>query len=248
MTLLSFYAAGIAEAGDTAIKAAVSAIELGLQVTNLVLGLGLPKTEVKARNVRAALKRGGPAFATLLRELDSLFDSIGWKLLLAYRHWVTHRGAPVALVQGARLPIEIPVPVPLVDAPRPDESHSKSLVEAVNLHVLDGLEVVCWPFVPPSHGILDDEHGTPGIQAVGIALAPDSNMKLTQNRVSVGNLREDAESYRAKNPVLLGRGSIGRADEHLERYAARDYIHAVHEVARAASFAEAVLSAFRPLQ
>jgi hypothetical protein len=238
VTLLTFYAAGIAEAGDMAIRAAVSAVEMGLQVTNLVLDLGLPKKAVTAGKVKAALKNGGPIYASLLAELDALFSSIGWELFLAYRHWVTHRGAPIVLAPRALLPTEIAIPLPLPDDPPHEQVHREIMFAAVNRYVLDNSEVVCWPFVPPVHGILDDEHGTPVAKDVGISLPPDSKLKLIQNRVSVGSLREDARSYRAKNPVLLGRGSARRADESLQHYAAHDYVHAVHEVVR---FAEEAL-------
>jgi hypothetical protein len=230
VTLLYFYAKGLAEAGDLAVRAAASAVEIGLQITNLVLALGIARGDVKWGSLRGALQRMGQPAQPLLSELSSFFKCIGWKLLVDYRNWVTHRGAPDVLTSSPILPTEISVSAPSAERPSPPDRYRDEIVEAINSHVLEQSEVVCWPIVPPVHAIIHDEEGTPSDPATGIALASSHGLRMTHNRVSVGSLRENAASYGAKNPVSLGRGAVFRSGEQLERYRGADYIHAVKAV------------------
>ena len=230
VTLLYFYVAGLAEAGDTAIRAAVSAAELGLQMTNFLLCLGIKKHRVDWASVQKEVERQGAVGASLVSALKSLSGSIGWEKLIAYRNWVTHRGAPVVLAPTALTPVEISAAPVLADAPTIEERRRSAIIESANQYVLERSEVLCWPFVPPVHGILDDHDGTPVAPGLGISLPAGAGIKLKQNRVQVGSLLEEAASYHAKNAVSLGREVITRAGEVLERYRAWDYIHAVDQV------------------
>jgi hypothetical protein len=191
-----------------------------------VLDLGLPKWAVKWKKVKTALERMVECDG-VLRALAAHVDSIGWELFLDYRNWVTHRGAPI-VISALSVPVEIDMPS--------DEGGSQwsgraiDVAEVINNRILDNLEVLCWPFVPPVHGILDDGCGTPVAPGVGIALPPDNKLKLTGNVVVVGDLGERAHFYHARNPVQLGRGAVDRSGERLERYSAHDYIWAVGQV------------------
>ncbi len=223
VVILYHHAAAIAQHGDTAVRAAISALEVGLQVTNVALGLGLARKKVDHLEVRKKLSIGSP----ILAELGAIFESIGYELFVNYRHWITHRGAPRVISGWRGAPVEVPIERPRPDSPRFEADLEHAQVQAINDFLRTNSEVICRPFVPPVHRLVDDRRGPEGREFLGADKAPGI---VVQNcTVSIGHLKEPASAYRARNQVDLGAPDATIAGEAMHRYPARDYMHAVDE-------------------
>ena len=167
----------VVRVGDFVIREAASVIDTGLLVVNHVLSLGLDATKPvvwrsnnEKSSVRSALVRQLPAETKLLSVLDSVFGSIGYRLLRGYRNWVTHRGAPRIVHAGGTsvfsiFSYEAPEEVLRESEPRRRES----LIDRfVNQRLSDEFSIQCWPFVPQVEAVVsghgqDPEHVRRGI-------------------------------------------------------------------------------------
>jgi hypothetical protein len=220
----------IARAGDAAIRCAISALELSLQVMNYTLKVEVPKervawssTDERAGSFRAAVRKVKGADHPVVRAVDRIFASHQYALFKDYRNWTAHRGAPKVLSfwsPGSVIPIARLPP----GAVSPDET---VLAEA-NGYILENCRVVSRPFVPSIRALLDDEKGQRAQHVgLGIAVAPGSRMKFKDNYVVVGDPLMNESDYRAANPVDIGGDFVDLAGEKLRVYSARSYGFAV---------------------
>lgn len=212
--------------GDTAIREAASTIEAGLILTNHVLDLdvdqkGLMWSGKPEKSVRKALKdlpndQGLP----LVRTVNHIFNSIGYKLLRDYRNWVTHRGAPridvpkglerVFLLPSSELPDELQQAprlsdweLSLINSANGARERRFLLEGALERVILRSIKITCWPFVPPFGEI------TEGGSAI------------------FGSLEDDAEEFLEKNQLLKEDRRVQVAGETLAVYSAQEYIMAI---------------------
>lgn len=237
--LLSHDSQAMARAGDAAIRCAISALELALQLTNYVLDVAFPKTKVSWRaadkrrdSFRAAVVGRLGSSHPVVQVIDRIFSSYQYTLFKNYRNWVAHRGAPK--VQLPQSPTRSVIIGPASSA------HEESTEAEVSSFLLDHCTVVSLPFVPPIRALIDDERGqSPEDVALGISGTEGSQLKLRNNYVVVGDPLMDEGSFRTANPHELGGDVAEMAGEMVRVYSAHEYASAV---TRAVSFVRDCLS------
>lgn len=243
-----FTAEGLVHHGDSAIRAASSALDSGLQVVNHILGPKGVETTKNVRwhhevgkksqprkNLRAALRTlPGDRGLALDQSLEQVYSSIGYELLDHYRDWVTHRGAP-------RIVVAEPLRSSLVELP-PEFTANEDLnskIWDVERHIEEAIRnsvaVQCVPFVPSvGHVInLPPEEVREGVSIPGVVhIAPGfTGLSVKDNRVSYGSLTEPSEVYRTMNSTELHDATQAVAGEELAAYSASDYRMAISFVA-----------------
>ncbi len=197
--------------GNNAIRSADSALDMGLQLINHVLRLGISKPKIRwtrmpeRNSLHSAIAALPDAKAgALLVALKKTYNSMGYEGLDRYRDWLTHRGAPFVertrdLTQPVRLP---PEPFELRDSGSRDLRLWGYLWGIAN----NAVHVTCATFVPP-------------VQTYSGVFT-----------IVWGGLKEDAEHYRVRNPVPLDKGRVRDAGEDLGRYPLIAYVPSVQEV------------------
>lgn len=225
----------IVRVGDLAIREAASVIDTSLLLMNQVLGLGLPNELIwqnrreEARTVRSMLIEKLPAETNLLATLDTIYRSIGYRLLNGYRNWVTHRGAP-------RVVYAKPSPFPgfsylaheeIVQETKP--GRQEWLIDRfVNERVEKEFTIQCWPFVPPVREIISGQGQDPKLIERGINVS--AGIVVQDARFFSGSSMDDAKEFLAKNPILLEAHRAMFAGEALAVYSPGDYTHGVRYV------------------
>ena len=151
----------IARAGDHGIRCAISALELGLQVTNYALKVAFPKTGVawssrdeRPKSFRTAVRNARGDDDLVVRAIDRVFGSHQYALFKDYRNWVSHRGAPRVLSPWSPGSV-----LPIVTRPPEKTSPDESVLEEANSYLLDHCRVLSVPFIPSIRALLDDEKG-----------------------------------------------------------------------------------------
>jgi hypothetical protein len=213
--------------GDMAIREAASTIDAGLILTNHILNLGVDQRKLRwfgddpETSVREALKdlpddQGLP----LVRVVDQIFNSIGYKLLKDYRNWVTHRGAPridvpnglesVYLLPSAELPDELQQAPRLLDLELSrinsanDAQERRFLLEGfLEGVILRSIKITCWPFVPPFGEATEEVSAT------------------------IGRFEDNATEFLRQNRLFREDRRVQVAGETLAVYSAQEYSMAI---------------------
>jgi hypothetical protein len=228
--LLGHDTQAIAHSGDHAVRCAISALELGLQVTNYALKIGFPKKQVRwstkderPDSFRVAVRQKLGAADLVAQVIDRIFASHQYALFKDYRNWAAHRGAP-----KVRSPWSPGTVIPVATLAAGNTSPDESGPNEANAYLVDHCDVLSVPFVPSIRALLDDEKGSrPDALGPGIALPAGSQIKLKGNYVVAGDPLMNAEDYRAANPLEIGGESVEVAGETLRVYSAREYAFAV---------------------
>jgi len=182
---------------------------------------------------RALVRKLGANGAGLISALNTIFRSIGYDLLAGYRNWVTHRGAPI--VVGTETIVGVPLPVPGEMAAMTDQTEFEFRLKShVYELVSETIRIRCWAFVPPvqlAYSATVAEATEDTVLPGGIMIGKGAkNITIKNARVVAGDLSEDAEIYRSKNPTALETARIRFADEDLAEYSVVDYLQAVRHV------------------
>ena len=197
--------------GNNAIRTADSSLDMGLQLINHTLNLGISKPRIRWTRMPERNSFHGAIAAlpdekagALLVALKRTYNSMGYEGLDRYRDWLTHRGAPC--VERTR---DLTQPVPLPPEPfELQDSGSRDLRLWGYLWGIanNAVHVTCATFVPP-------------VQAHSGVFT-----------IVWGGLKEDAEKYRIRNQVPLDTGRVRDAGEELGRYPLIAYVPSVQEV------------------
>ncbi len=243
--LLSWDVDEAAFLGGVAVLEAGAALESELQLVNHVLGLGVPKDRVRwNRNPKAdGLHRRlveltdakAPGLITALRQV---YNSIGYDMLGRYRNWSLHRGA---LRVTYEVDLGKPVPFPIEPPPDSDPGHRDFLLQgSLWQRLANSTVVTSSTFVPPAQARY---RGTAQPATEDFTSGPlridrgARDVILGEFTVASGDLFEDAETYRARNPVPLDDGRVKVADEELGKYTPLTFIMAVLQVVQFAKTA-----------
>jgi hypothetical protein len=213
--------------GDYAIRSAASTLDTALILTTYALGLTIDKRRVdwSKDGVLKKKLRSRSEYSMLTDTLESIFCSIGYELLVSYRNWVTHRGAPVVTVEPSLFQ-GIPLPFPSVQ----DEQTRWLTRTHLSMVVPSSITVTCARFVPPVAEVINKTFAevTEDVHIPGIHIGAGARDIVIENhRVAVGGLEENADEYRRNNPMALERHFTELAGEEAAAYSALDYIQGV---------------------
>jgi hypothetical protein len=245
--VLGFSANSLAKNGDFAIREAASAIDTGLLMVNHILKLGIDQTRIwwglsaKEGPLKTAVRNMDKNRGSgLIGALDSVFGSIGYELLIGYRNWVTHRGAPSVIVPDE---LNRPIPIPK-EAIKSSEPKTRNwFIETYLLATIPSkILVTCWPFVPPVSAVLNAQidEAESDIVLPGIKIGKGArNISIKDMRIVAGDLTMNAEQFKKQNSILLEKNQARVAGEDLAVYTGIDYVQAVGSVVR---FARTVLT------
>jgi hypothetical protein len=238
--LWNFQPYRVLQCGDIAIRESSSVIDTLLPLMNSLFALSLDKTrmrwhpnkkEPEVESVREALKKVTGA-DEVISIMDSVFNSIGYCLLIGYRNWITHRGAPKLFIEK-ELGDEIPIPRDFF------ESTSK-IAEDIRLKsfllelITEKVHVYCHPFVPLVNkrtSIKIDSAPEP-MEIDGIIIGKGAGIHIKNYTLSIGSLLENAKQYKKNNRHALEEGKMDFADESLRVYGIMDYYSAIDKVTR----------------
>lgn len=224
--------------GGSAVLETGAALEAALQLMNHVLPLGLPKDRVwwsrkpEGDGFHRRLNDLHDAMApALISAVRRVYNSIGSELLGTYRNWALHRGAlRVTYEIDLQKPVPFPGEIPSEDDPR----HRDFVLEGMLYQRLaTSAAVTSSTFVPPAQARYRGTPNPPAEDFVSGPLRIDKSARpviLGDLVVSTGNLFEDADAYRAKNPVSLDDRRVRVADEDLGKYTPVTFVMAVAQV------------------
>jgi|GEM_PF-3243989 len=227
--------------GDTAIRESATVLDIALLLINHAAGTGINQNQLNWTNDKhpaSSLKsrlskiKNGEA-AALIAAIQSDWSSIGFHLLKSYRHWVTHRGAPIVVLPSDwDQPIRIPPDA--LNANHPAIA-KQEIEREVRDRILYRVSIQCAKFHPTVQSITtttltheNQDSVIPGF----FKIEKGARVDLVNFKRIVGNMHSNKESYLKNNPTPTEQDSNTYAGESVVVYSASNYISAVDTVTR----------------
>ncbi len=216
--------------GDIAIRECGSALDTSLLLVADTLSLEVKRRSLRIKDELLEKMQLIPTCECLAKAMKLTYASYYYDLLIQYRHWVTHRGAPRTIYDHHVVYYMPDEAKQELDKDRQDSRIKWYLQNELRKRI----RIVCKQFVPPVQTRFGADIRNPStdIDLAGIATVSNGSrhVRIGEIRFSGGSHFMTKEEYENINQSPLEGNVVNFAGESLVEYDFHDYTGAVNDM------------------